>query len=218
MILGIYGTGGAGREIYEIASALVGDPALPPEAVFIDDFKDGETLFGAKVLSFDSFTAAYAPSEASVVIGVGEPSLRKALWTKVVTAGYSMQTLIHPKAVVSPRVYMGEGVIIRYGAFVSCNCTIGNNVDIQVNAYIGHDTTIADHSEICSLVTIGGNCSLAEEVFVGQGSAIREGVTVGSKSIIGQGSNVVESFPKESVVFGNPAKLVRLNTSGKVFY
>ena len=217
MILGIYGTGGAGREVVEIATTCAQGASPAFAVVFIDDFKNGETLYDAEVLSFDTFTAMHPAPKARIVIGVGEPALRRALWVKSLNAGYQMQTLIHPEAVVSTRAVIGQGSIIRHGVFVSCDCVIGNNVDIQVNSYIGHDSAIGDHSEICALVTIGGNCSLAEEVFVGQGSAIREHTTIGRRSIIGMGSSVVSSFPEESVLLGNPAKLIRKNDIGKVF-
>ena len=51
MILAIYGTGGTGREVHEIASSMNGDGTRWSEIVFIDDVTEERSLYGSEIMS-----------------------------------------------------------------------------------------------------------------------------------------------------------------------
>jgi len=79
------------------------------------------------------------------------------------------------------------------------NCTISANVTI-----LAHDASIKrylGYSKI-GVVTIGNR------VFIGVGAVILPNVHVGNNVIIGAGSVVTKDIPGNSVVVGNPAKIV----------
>ena len=81
------------------------------------------------------------------------------------------------------------------------NCTLTFNVmilahDASTKKYIGYTKIGA--------VTIGNNC------FVGAGSIILPNVHIGENVIIGAGSVVTRDIPSNSVVAGNPAKVINI--------
>jgi len=83
--------------------------------------------------------------------------------------------------------------------------TIGDNVTISFNVTIlTHDasTNKAGLETKIGFVRIGNNC------FVGAGTTILCGVSIGDNVIIGAGSVVTKSIPSNSVVAGNPAKVI----------
>ncbi len=83
--------------------------------------------------------------------------------------------------------------------------TIGDNVTLAPRVHIlAHDasTKLATGYTRIGLVNIGNN------VFVGAESIILPGVTIGNNVVIGAGSVVTRDIPDNSVVAGNPAKVL----------
>lgn len=217
--LGIYGSGGLGREILDLIKAINrAEQQFNP--IFINDFKDSNTapINGVTVLTFDEFKAQFSPEAAAIAIAVGEPKVRRIMREKVTAAGYKLQTLIHPGAFIGSETKLGDGVLVQYNTFVSCNLNIGDNTLIQPNSNIGHDTIIGGDSVISTFVVISGNCNIGECVYIGVGTPIKEKITIGSHSIIGMGSAVLRDIPENVVALGNPARPMKENTEGKVFH
>ena len=82
--------------------------------------------------------------------------------------------------------------------------TIGNNVTISNAKILSHDgsTKRALGYSRVGRVTIGDN------VFIGAGAIILPGVTIGNDVIIGAGAVVAKDIPNDSVVVGNPARVI----------
>lgn len=86
----------------------------------------------------------------------------------------------------------------RIGRYVK----IDDQVYIAHNCVIGESTMIAGGARLCGGVVIGNRC------WVGSGAMIRQGLDVGDQAIIGLGAVVVRSVAAETVVAGNPAKIL----------
>lgn len=106
---------------------------------------------------------------------------------------------------VGTNFYANVNLVILDGARVS----IGHNVFIAPNVGIytaGHPLDVERRNqglEYAWPVTIEDN------VWIGAGVHILPGVTIGSGSVIGAGAVVTRDVPAESLVVGNPGKVVR---------
>lgn len=82
---------------------------------------------------------------------------------------------------------------------------IGNNVTIGPEAYfLAHDASTKkelDYSKV-------GSITIEDNVFIGARALIMPGVTIGKNSIVASGSIVTKSVPENSIVAGNPAKVI----------
>lgn len=142
MNLLILGAGGHGRVVRETVDAM-GSFA---DVAFLDDQNPDAIGRLDEYESFhDRFTAAF--------VAIGDNKTR-SLWTgKLEVAGYTIPTLIHPRAYLSPSAIIGTGSIIEPLACVNTGVTIGSGCIISISTVIDHDCQIGSFSHIdCGLV------------------------------------------------------------------
>lgn len=94
--------------------------------------------------------------------------------------------------------------------------TIGNNVFIGADSHIlDHDFHSMDYQDRRVGQVDRKNAKMAkviieDDVLIGVASIILKGVTIGARSIIADGSVVsIKDIPPDSLVAGNPAKIVK---------
>jgi acetyltransferase-like isoleucine patch superfamily enzyme len=125
---------------------------------------------------------------------------------------------VDERFVLIPPFYTAGGVDISVGrnVFVNQNCTfydlggldIGDDVMIGPNVNIittGHPIEPSRRRDgvTAKPIVIGKN------VWIGAGATIIGGVTVGENSVVGAGSVVTHDVPPNTLVGGNPAKVIR---------
>lgn len=203
MVLGIYGAGGLGREVREIAEMK----NLWSEIIYIDDYNNSDILDGCKRISFEMLCKEYNPEAIRVICAVGDPVHKKELYDRVTGKGYKLCNVIHDRCEISGSAVIGEGVIIKSGVVISVEARVENNVAIMDNTYIGHGCVVADHTHISSNATFGGDVNIGCSSFVGAGVCIKERISIGEQSIIGIGTTVVKDIPNNTVCY-NEKKLV----------
>lgn len=88
----------------------------------------------------------------------------------------------------------------RFGWLIS----IGNHVTISCATILSHDASMRKGMGYTKLgkVEIGDNC------FIGYGSIILPDVKIGNRVIVGAGTVVAKDIPDNSVVIGNPMRII----------
>lgn len=205
MVLGVYGSGGAGKEIKEIAIEL----NKWDEVLFIDDIVSGDIFKGVRRMPFPEFREEFNGRNAEVLIAQGEPQDKIALYHKVKDAGFGLANVIHRTAWISPSATIGMGVMLRAGVVINADAVIGDNVTVQEYSCVGHDTIIGDHCQIADGVMMGGHVEIGMGTYIGLSASIRDRVKIGSHSVIGMGSVVVYDIPDYVAAMGNPARITK---------
>ena len=120
-----------------------------------------------------------------------------------------------PNPIINAQKFRFRGYKIGSGTYIYSTCsidktkyakiTIGKNCVLTGCTLLAHDASLFAHDKptFFSPITIGDNC------FIGWQSIILPGVTVGDNSIIGAGSVVTRDVPANSVVAGNPARVIK---------
>lgn len=216
MVLGIYGCGGLGREVYVIANKINRTEGRWDKIIFIDDAAGSMDAKGNTVCSFIEAKETFPQLE--VVIGIGEPSTRAAIFEKVKQEKTRLTTIIHPGVYIDDTTNVGEGTVICEGAYVSCNGSIGCNAYIQPHAVLGHDLFLGDHSVIGGNSHIGGANHIGERTYIGFLAGTKEGLTIGNDVICSAGAIVFRDLPDAVIAVGNPARIMKKNEDRKVFH
>jgi acetyltransferase-like isoleucine patch superfamily enzyme len=120
---------------------------------------------------------------------------------------------------------IGTFVEIQKGAKIGSNCKISSHtficegVTIEDNVFVGHNVTFIN--DIYPRATNGDgtmqtdddwNCIptlIKSGAAVGSSATLLCGITVGENAIIGAGSVVTKDVPANTIVAGNPAKVIR---------
>lgn len=123
---------------------------------------------------------------------------------------------IHPSAVISGSVKMGEGIMIAANATLNPLVQLGRGVICNTSTSIDHECVIGDFCHIAPGVVLCGNVKVGNGTFIGANSVVRQGVNIGSNVIIGAGTVVVKDVPDNMTVIGNPARILVKSPAGKL--
>ncbi|PIQ95560.1 MAG: sugar O-acyltransferase [Nitrospinae bacterium CG11_big_fil_rev_8_21_14_0_20_56_8] len=118
------------------------------------------------------------------------------------------ETLVHPTASISPRSQVGRGVVIFPHVTIGVDVRIGNHVDILPGTVVNHDSRVGDYSILASGVCVSGRVVIGESCYLGSGSRILQDTLIEGPCIVGLGSVVLKNVPPNSVVAGNPARIL----------
>jgi len=213
--IAIYGGGGFAREVAWLVESC-NEPLKQYEIVcFVDDEESsqGTVLNGIPVYGLEKARRQFP--QASIVGGVGAPQTRMKMMNKAKEAGFSFETIVHPRIERSNLIKTGIGTVICAGNILTVNITLGEHVQINLDCTIGHDVIMGDYTTLAPGVHVSGWVFFGKRVYVGTGAVILNGtkespIVIGDEAVRGAGACVTKSVPIGVTVVGIPAKpLVR---------
>lgn len=203
----IFGVGGHGRELMQIA---IRAKDRHPLGFVVDDGVDAPMEeMGLPV--YRGLSRFKGDDSVYFIVGVGSPRARKAIAQKIEAelGPRRFATLIDPSARVGDRISFSPGVVICVGAMVTENVSLGGHVHINTGAIVSHDCTIGDYSIVSPSATLCGNVELGEGVDIGAGATLIPKVTIGDWSVIGAGAVVTRNVEANCTAVGVPARTIK---------
>lgn len=116
-------------------------------------------------------------------------------------------------------VEIQKGVKIGKNCKISSHTFICEGVSIEDDVFVGHGVTFINDTYPRSTSESGGlqteddwECIptyIKKGASIGSGATILCGITIGEKVIVGAGSVVTRDVPENTIVAGNPARILR---------
>jgi acetyltransferase-like isoleucine patch superfamily enzyme len=107
---------------------------------------------------------------------------------------------------ISSHTFICEGVTIEDEVFIGHNVTFIN--DRFPRATNSNGTLQGDTDWNCVPTTVKRGAS------IGSGATLLCGITIGERAIVGAGSVVTRDVPPDTIVAGNPARVIRKGDQG----
>ncbi|MBP1763352.1 MAG: transferase [Firmicutes bacterium] len=205
----IFGSSGQAKVILDI----IEKQGIYNVVGLIDRFQIvGKRVFGYKVLGDKSFLLKNGNAAIKYgIVAIGDNWVRSQVVRRVlqIRPDFNFITTIHPSALISKGVVIGEGTAIMAGSIINSDSKIGKHCIINTNSSIDHDNIMGNFVSVHPGVTTGGNVRVGDFSAICLGAKIIHNITIGEHSVVGAGSVVVKNIGNQSMWYGVPAKLIR---------
>lgn len=102
-------------------------------------------------------------------------------------------------------------VLVTIDRAVAGSTIIGDGTAIDHHCHIAHNVVIGEWNTFAAHCVIEGSCVIGSHNTFGAGVIVQRKVKIGNNCIFGSGCVVTKDVPDDSVMAGNPAKLLRKN-------
>lgn len=193
---------GAGAFAEEVAD-LASDAGVTVRAM-IEGIDRTKASSGPVPILWVDDQASFRP-DLPIAPAIGSPR-RATLIDRLVGAGRSLGTLVHPSAVISRSAVIGPGCVIFPNVVVGAQTMIGRGTIVNRGALIGHHTTIGRDCFLGPGANVAGKVTIGDRVQIALAAVVRDAIQVGDDAIVGAGGVAVRDVAARTTVVGLPAR------------
>ncbi len=193
----IIGASGHGKVIADIA-----ERNAYKEIVFLDDDECINECAGFPVVGK---SCEAAKLDGDKIVAIGNAEIRARIQEKL----ENVVTLIHPEAVISRRVKIGEGSVVMAGAVINSDVIIGKGCIVNTGASIDHDCVVQDFVHVSVGAHLCGTVSVGKKTWIGAGATVSNNVDICGECMIGAGAVVIKDIEEPGTYVGIPAEEIK---------
>ncbi|MEY3599138.1 MAG: hypothetical protein RL521_1560 [Bacteroidota bacterium] len=205
----IFGASGFGREVLCCLMDSLKQKGINP----MDKIAFAETTEFCSnhtdVMGYPVFNENELDSTAYLaLVAISDPHIRAKIVNRL-PKNQAYHTLIHPSAVISDWVTIGEGSIITAGVVLTTQIELGKHAQLNLQTTIGHDCKIGDYFTTAPGAKINGNNTIGHHVYMGTNAITKQGIQIVSDVTVGMGAVVLKDIQDAGVYIGCPAQKIK---------
>jgi hypothetical protein len=143
------------------------------------------------------------------------PAWRRRAFEDAYARGFASDaTLVDPTSIVARSAILGAGTFVNAGCTIAAGCVVEERVLVNRSASIGHHARLRAYASIGPGVVLTGSVDVGRGATIGAGAIVLPDVTIGENAVVGAGSLVREPVPANTMVGGNPCRVLRERVAG----
>ena len=201
----VIGSGGHAKVVIDILNEMANVKIC---GITSKSLNPGSSFAGYQVIGDDTILSQHLYQDYHIAMGIGgyrDNDLREKVYIYIKGQGFNFINVVHPSAVISKTVTLGESVVIFPGVVLNTDVQIGYNTIVATGSTIDHETIIGNNVLVSAGVTIGAYSKIHDNSLIALGAKIISGITIGRNAVIAAGAVVVNDISDNEIVFGIPA-------------
>lgn len=196
---------GAGGQAKVVIDSIRAGGQMTVRGVLDDNpARNGTTVMGVPILGpIDEATIARFDL-THAVIAIGDNRLRCELARRF-RATLIWECIVHPRAVISEDVELGEGTVVFAGAVIQPSSVVGRHAIVNTAASVDHDCIVGDFAHLAPGSHLAGGVRIGDGTLIGMGANVLPSLHVGDWATISAGGVVTRDIPAGVTAIGVPA-------------
>ncbi|MCG9082779.1 NeuD/PglB/VioB family sugar acetyltransferase [Laribacter hongkongensis] len=195
----ILGFGGHARSVADVALACGYG-----ELVFVDkQARDGENFLGHPVITDID---PYVGQDWVIFPAAGDNRQREMQCAIARELGFSLTTLLSPKASIGAGASISAGGFVGHHAHVGPMARLGRACIINTGAIVEHECQVGDFCHVSVNAAIAGRSRLGDYSMLGAGATIIDQVLVCNDVVVGAGAVVNRTIEIPGTYVGVPVR------------
>lgn len=197
----VYGAGGHAKSVMEMIITMgkfeiigIVDDQVPTKTMVL-----GFPVLGSRG-ALDQIRKMGVQLAANGVGGILDIKIRKRIFENLLQTGYSLPSLIHPRAVVEASARINNGVQVFANAYIGSDAILGSCSMVNTNAVVSHDCIIGEYSHIAPGSLLAGHVQVGQESLIGMGVTTAVGIKIGSNVRVGNGAIIYADVPSNTII------------------
>jgi acetyltransferase EpsM len=197
----IYGGGGHGKSLIDLLRAL---GTFQIVGLIDDRLEAGSEVMGITVFGGGPLLAPFAERGLRLAVnavgGVGDIGSRVRVFERILNAGFTCPTLVHPKATIEPSADLADGVQIFPNAYVGSEAKVSFGAIVNTSAVVSHDCRLEAYANVAPGASLAGGVTVGEGALIGMGVTINLNVEIGAGARVGNSAVVKQDVPQGAIV------------------